>query len=76
MMLLFVTIPYIAFSNNGYTYVVTGSSVSGVSVASEPTCSPLYQVNVSSDAKTLIQDFLQGSVSDQGLYYLIIFVFW
>lgn len=61
LMLLFVTIPYVAFSNNGYTYVVTGSGVSGMSVASEQTCSPLYQVNVSSDAKTLIQDFLQGS---------------
>ncbi|XP_062581702.1 transmembrane channel-like protein 7 isoform X2 [Saccostrea cucullata] len=61
LMLLFVTIPYAAFSNYGYSYAVQGEGISGLDVASAGTCTPLYTVNVSSDAATLIQDFLQGS---------------
>lgn len=60
--MLFVTIPYIVSANAGYTYRVQGTSISGVNVANEQTCSPLYVVNVSSSAQTLVQDFLQGSV--------------
>ncbi|XP_061181691.1 transmembrane channel-like protein 7 isoform X2 [Saccostrea echinata] len=61
VMLLFVTIPFAAFSNYGYSYAVQGEGISGLDVASAGTCTPLYTVNVSSDAATLIQDFLQGS---------------
>ncbi|XP_056020163.1 transmembrane channel-like protein 7 isoform X5 [Ostrea edulis] len=61
MMLLFVTIPYISFTNSGYSYAVIGDGISGVDVSKESTCSPLYTVNVSSSAATLVQDFLQGS---------------
>lgn len=61
LIMLFVTIPYIVSANAGYTYRVQGTSISGVNVANEQTCSPLYVVNVSSSAQTLVQDFLQGS---------------
>ncbi|KAK3089292.1 hypothetical protein FSP39_002448 [Pinctada imbricata] len=62
LMFLFVVIPYLAFGSLGYTSEVIGDgSVSGVDISKEGTCSPLYTVNVSSSASTLIQDFLQGS---------------
>ena len=63
LVFFFIVIPYVAFASEGYTSAVLGDgTVSGVDTSKEATCSPLYVVNVSSSASTLIQDFLQGSV--------------
>ena len=62
---LFVVLPFALSSGSGYTTAVTGSgTVSGVlNTSYAETCSALYVVTESSAAGTLIQDFLQGSVS-------------
>ncbi|XP_060079989.1 transmembrane channel-like protein 7 [Ylistrum balloti] len=62
LMFIFVTLPAIVnFSSNGYTSAVTGTGIGGVDVATAQTCSASYTVNVSSNAATLIADFLQGT---------------
>ncbi|XP_021352352.1 transmembrane channel-like protein 7 isoform X1 [Mizuhopecten yessoensis] len=62
LMLIFVTLPAIVnFSSNGYTVAVTGTGIGGVDVATAQTCSANYDVNISTDAASLIVDFLQGT---------------
>ncbi|XP_033739137.1 transmembrane channel-like protein 7 isoform X4 [Pecten maximus] len=62
LMFIFVTLPAsVNFSSNGYTSAVTGTGIGGVDVATAQTCSANYEVNVSSDAATVIVDFLQGT---------------
>lgn len=58
----FIVIPYAVLNLNGYNGQVTGTSVSGVDTTNAATCSALYTVNISSDAASAIQDFIQGTV--------------
>lgn len=64
LMFIFVVLPNVVqFTSDGYTTAVTGSNIGGVDAAAAVTCSAGYEVNVSSDAASVIQDFLQGTVS-------------
>ena len=54
-----------AFTNIDYSKATTGvddSSTPGVSLAND--CSPQYQPNVTTDALSLVLDFIQGTVSN------------